>query len=115
MRSRSDEQTSGAEANIRVRIRASHLSPPRGERSDCEAIRVRGRCRDSEPGGNAPSPRPSPCTRGEGGAASQLQFPIPLMLAERRTHVSRAHKMPAAAAAVTALTAAHGRAGGGRP
>jgi hypothetical protein len=37
--------------------RASHLSPLRTERPDCEAIRVRGRCRDSEPGGNAPAPQ----------------------------------------------------------
>ena len=42
-----------------------HLSRIR-ERSDCEAIRVRGRYRCSEPSGNSPSSRPSPRTRGEG-------------------------------------------------
>ena len=36
-----------------------------------ETVRVRRRCRESEPGGNAPSPRPSPRTRGEGGREPQ--------------------------------------------
>src|SRR5580693_2514776 len=38
----------------------SRISPPPPclEGSDCEAIRVTGRCRDSEPGGNAPHPDP---------------------------------------------------------
>jgi hypothetical protein len=42
------------------------LSPLRGERSDCAAIRVRGRSRESEPSSYAPSSQPSPRTRGEG-------------------------------------------------
>ena len=55
-----------------------HLSPPCGERSDCQrvrpegagpmtssAIRVRGLVRESELGGNAPSSQPSPRKRGE--------------------------------------------------
>ena len=42
--------------------------PACGERSDCEAIRVRGRRRYSEPSRKTPSSRPPPRTRGEGGA-----------------------------------------------
>jgi error-prone DNA polymerase len=47
------------------RLDVIHLSPLRGERSG--EARVRGSLRDSEPSGDAPSPRPSPRTRGEGG------------------------------------------------
>ena len=43
--------------------------PACGERSSREARRVRGRFRDSERIGYAPSPQPSPRTRGEGGAS----------------------------------------------
>ena len=41
-----------------------HLSPPRGERSS--EARVRARCRESGPGGEAPLIQPSPRARGEG-------------------------------------------------
>jgi hypothetical protein len=59
------------------------ISSAAGERSACEAIRVRGRCRDSEPGGNAPSPRLSPRTRGEG---AELFFPCRSVARRARAH-----------------------------
>ena len=45
-----------------------HLSPRagRGDVTRVSAARVRGPLRDSEPGGEAPSPQPSPRARGEG-------------------------------------------------
>jgi hypothetical protein len=57
------------------------LSPLCAERSDCAAIRVRGRGRESEPSGNAPSSQPSPRTRGEGArsraARTKVYFSSP--------------------------------------
>ncbi len=64
-----------------------YLSPPRGERSDCEAIGVRGPIRDSEPSGNAPSPHPLPargervsrvCKKEKSLTVAQTSLPAPL-------------------------------------